>query len=285
VAVLDGVHRLRFLFPSELCPKVRPLVQPRAVQPCRWDRNLGGDLTFEAIFQPARVDVEIPYLFGELLELNGWPAKGVDVPMEDPSVAPEPVRGENRSPEERIADVDPTSAEVVDNGPCARRDKRGGLEEWPSCARVDVLVPTQVPQQVVLGQLASDRFGGSLSRLKPIRLDPRIGAWLADRDSHQDRDRGGPATRRRAVAVDGKTLRGARTPGGDGRPVHLLAAMDHTTRAVLAQRQVGGAPEEVPAFAPLLAPLDLAGVVVTADALQTHPRASAMFRNVRFIGL
>jgi predicted transposase YbfD/YdcC len=37
---------------------------------------------------------------------------------------------------------------------------------------------------------------------------------------------------------------------------------------------VGGAPEEVPAFAPLLAPLDLAGAVVTADALQTHPEAA-----------
>jgi predicted transposase YbfD/YdcC len=50
--------------------------------------------------------------------------------------------------------------------------------------------------------------------------------------------------------------------------------MDHATRAVLAQRQVAGAPEEVPAFAPLLAPLDLAGAVVTADALQTHPEAA-----------
>src|SRR5512133_1691370 len=38
--------------------------------------------------------------------------------------------------------------------------------------------------------------------------------------------------------------------------------------------RVGGAPEEVPAFAPLLAPLDLADVVVTADALQTHPEAA-----------
>jgi hypothetical protein len=46
------------------------------------------------------------------------------------------------------------------------------------------------------------------------------------------------------------------------------------TVTVLAQRQVGGAPEEVPAFAPLVAPLDLAGVVVTADALQTHPDAA-----------
>jgi len=56
--------------------------------------------------------------------------------------------------------------------------------------------------------------------------------------------------------------------------VHLLAAMDHTTRAVLAQQQVGGAPEEVPAFTPLLEGLELAGVVVTADALQTHPAAA-----------
>jgi predicted transposase YbfD/YdcC len=75
----------------------------------------------------------------------------------------------------------------------------------------------------------------------------------------------------RAVAVDGKTLRGARR---DGRQVHLLAAMDHTTRAVLVQRQVDGAPGEVPAFQPLLAGLDLAGVVVTADALHTHPAAA-----------
>src|SRR6266511_4373774 len=85
-----------------------------------------------------------------------------------------------------------------------------------------------------------------------------------------DRDHRQP--RRRAIAVDGKTLRGARTP--DGRQVHLLAAMDHTTRAVLAQRQVDGAPGEVPAFQPLLDGLDLASVVVTADALQTHADAA-----------
>jgi hypothetical protein len=43
---------------------------------------------------------------------------------------------------------------------------------------------------------------------------------------------------------------------------------------VLAQRQVGGAPEEVPTFAPLLAPLDLDGTVVAADALHTHADAA-----------
>jgi hypothetical protein len=115
----------------------------------------------------------------------------------------------------------------------------------------------------------------TLSRLDADVLAGAIGAWLADRDRHWDRDHPGPTTCRWAVAVDGKTLRGARPPTpGDGRPVHLLACMDHATRAVLAQRQVGGAPEEVPTFAPLLADLDLAGVVVTADALQTHPEAA-----------
>src|SRR5512132_738530 len=50
--------------------------------------------------------------------------------------------------------------------------------------------------------------------------------------------------------------------------------MDHTSRAVLAQQQVGGAPEEVSGVRPLLADLDLHGVVVTADALHTHPEAA-----------
>ena len=74
-------------------------------------------------------------------------------------------------------------------------------------------------------------------------------------------------------AVDGKTLRGARRPP-DGHQIHPLAAMDHTTRTVLAQPEVDGAPGEVPGVRPLLAGLDLAGAVVTADALHTHADAA-----------
>jgi predicted transposase YbfD/YdcC len=111
----------------------------------------------------------------------------------------------------------------------------------------------------------------TLARLDADALAAAVGAWLAERDRECPKP---AASRRRAVAIDGKTLRGARGAGADGRPAHLLACMDHATRAVLTQRQVGGAPEEVPAFAPLLAPLDLAGTVVTADALQTHPAAA-----------
>jgi predicted transposase YbfD/YdcC len=105
----------------------------------------------------------------------------------------------------------------------------------------------------------------TLARVDPTALAAVLGTWLADRD-------GRAPQRRRAVAVDGKTLRGARR---DGRQVHLLAAMDHATRAVLAQLSgVNGAPGEVPGFQPLLGDLELTGAVVTADALHTHGDAA-----------
>jgi predicted transposase YbfD/YdcC len=109
----------------------------------------------------------------------------------------------------------------------------------------------------------------TLARVDPTALAAVIGAWLTDRDRP---GRPSQQHRRWAVAVDGKTLRGAK--GDDGRQVHLLAAMDHATRTVLAQRHVDGAPGEVPGFQPLLADLELAGAVVTADALHTHADAA-----------
>jgi predicted transposase YbfD/YdcC len=110
----------------------------------------------------------------------------------------------------------------------------------------------------------------SLARLDADALARVIGAWLADREGRNQQ--------RRAVAVDGKTLRGARR---DGRQVHLLAAMEHATRRVLAQREVEGAPGEVPGLRPLLADVDLAGAVVTADALQTHADAAQFLVTVK----
>jgi predicted transposase YbfD/YdcC len=50
--------------------------------------------------------------------------------------------------------------------------------------------------------------------------------------------------------------------------------MEHATRAVLAQHQVNGTPGEVPGLQPLLAEVDLAGAVLTADALHTHAEAA-----------
>ena len=87
-----------------------------------------------------------------------------------------------------------------------------------------------------------------------------VGAWLADR-LH-------PLSHRRVLAVDGKRLRGSARAG---HQVHLLAALDHHDGAVLAQREVPAATNEIADIQPQLAGLNLASVVVTADALHTQP--------------
>jgi hypothetical protein len=55
---------------------------------------------------------------------------------------------------------------------------------------------------------------------------------------------------RQVIAVDGKTVRGARRP--DGSQVHLLSALDTSTGIVLAQVTVNAKSNEIPAFTPLL---------------------------------
>ena len=52
--------------------------------------------------------------------------------------------------------------------------------------------------------------------------------------------------------------------------MHLLAAMDHTSRAVLAQTDADGTTNEITGFEPLLEGLDLAGRDITADAMHTQ---------------
>ncbi|MET8102812.1 ISAs1 family transposase [Streptomyces sp. NPDC005236] len=94
-------------------------------------------------------------------------------------------------------------------------------------------------------------------------LDTAIGRYLQERRPAPE-----PAGAvRRAIAVDGKVLRGSRTP--DQAATALPAAMDHIGN-VLAQRQVADKSNEIPAFAPLLDPIDLEHTLITADALHTQ---------------
>ncbi len=72
----------------------------------------------------------------------------------------------------------------------------------------------------------------------------------------------------RAVAVDGKTCRGARR--ADGSRVHLFSAVEHGSGIPLGQVLAESKGFEIAAFATVLDRIDLAGVVVTADALHTQ---------------
>jgi predicted transposase YbfD/YdcC len=70
------------------------------------------------------------------------------------------------------------------------------------------------------------------------------------------------------LSLDGKTVRHSR--GGEGVDVQLFAAMRHDTAVVIAQVQVPADTTEVTQIRALLDPIDITGMVITADA--AHPR-------------
>jgi len=98
-----------------------------------------------------------------------------------------------------------------------------------------------------------------LQRVDTDEVDRFVGGWLAEQ----------AAAGRGPIAVDGKVLRGARQPGG--HQVHLFAALAHDSGTVLAQRRVDAQTNETTQLEPLLDEVDLAGRVVTADALSRDP--------------
>ena len=76
-------------------------------------------------------------------------------------------------------------------------------------------------------------------------LDAAVGSWAAARLRAAGQKQEHDPRRRRAVAVDGKAVRGTRHASHDGQPVHLLAALDQQAGAVLAQAGVDGKTNEV----------------------------------------
>ena len=70
------------------------------------------------------------------------------------------------------------------------------------------------------------------------------------------------------IAIDGKSLRGTHTQ--ESRRLHLLAAVSHELGIPLAQWAVGEKTNEIPAASQLLKHFDVAGKVITTDALLTQ---------------
>jgi hypothetical protein len=77
-----------------------------------------------------------------------------------------------------------------------------------------------------------------------------------------------PSAGAAAIALDGKTLRGARQQGAPG--VHLLAALSHHVGLTLAQQGVDDTTKESTQVEPVLHQRVLQGRVGTMDALLTH---------------
>jgi predicted transposase YbfD/YdcC len=120
------------------------------------------------------------------------------------------------------------------------------IAEWAADADAETLARLGATGTVP----SESTFRRTLQRLDADAFDDLAGQWA------QRRTAPGPGSRR-VLAVDGKTLRGSRHGGEDGR--HLLAAFDHAHGVVLGQL-----------FTALLDRIEITGAVISADALHAQ---------------
>ena len=120
---------------------------------------------------------------------------------------------------------------------------------------------TTAPEESTLRKL--------FARLDADALDRVLGAWLWTRTAVVDG--------RRVIALDGKTVRGARTATTSAP--HLVAALDHATATVLGQVAIAAKSNEIPAVRDLLACFDLTAAVVTVDAMHTQTDTATAITN------
>jgi predicted transposase YbfD/YdcC len=191
-----------------------------------------------------------------------------------------------RSPQGRIYPLTCLIAIAICAFTAAGNDRLTAVGQWVRRASQADLARLRAPWDPMAGQYrAPDE---KTIRVVLDRLDPRAlaRALLGGRPDSRRRS-GGPSPasvrgyrarqaaqqakmlargRLRAIAVDGKTSRGARR--ADGTRVHLLGAAEHGGR-LLDHLEVGIKHNETSYFTELLGPVDLAGAVVTFDALHT----------------
>ena len=191
-----------------------------------------------------------------------------------------------RSPRGRIYPLACLVAVALCAFTAAGNDRLTAVGQWISRASQQDLARLRAPWDPMAGRYrAPDE---KTIRVLLDRLDPRAlaRALLGGRpDGRRRPGRPGPANvrgyrarraarqaqelargRLRAVAVDGKTCRGARR--GDGTRVHLLGVAEHGGR-LLDHVEVNAKHNETSHFTELLGSLDLDGAVVTFDALHT----------------
>jgi predicted transposase YbfD/YdcC len=115
------------------------------------------------------------------------------------------------------------------------------------------------------GVPSHDVLGDLVARLDPGLFKACFTAWAAGLRVTAS-DLAGPEV----VAIDGKTSRRSHARGKGREPLHLLSAWASSQRLVLGQEAVADKSNEITAIPALLERLELAGALVTIDAMGTQ---------------
>jgi len=159
-----------------------------------------------------------------------------------------------------------------------------GLSACLAAAALDPVVPARAAERRAAEKEERKKKEGGRRRRPPAAAalrQVREDGWFRAAPGHPWLDPAvagdpGHVPARPAAAVDGKERKLAKA--GGKKKVHLLAAVTHVPGIVIGQDRVAksGKANEVTHFRPLLEPLPLEGVLITADAMQTT-RGNALF--------
>ncbi len=143
------------------------------------------------------------------------------------------------------------------------------IAHWARCAEHAVAVCGPTPHATTFGRVLAAIDAAALQRV--------LTGWVLTRSRARAQQAGDGARprgeNRVVVAVDGKTLRGARD--GSGGQSKLVAVFEHAENLVLSQAEVVDG-DELAAFPAVLDTLpDLREIVVTADALHCRRNHAA----------
>src|SRR3954451_23901228 len=154
-----------------------------------------------------------------------------------------------------------------------------GASSWVAIAQWAAIAPQALG--VCGASPSAATFRRVLAAVDITGVEAALTTWVTGRQARARAQQPAGTTAaqcRTVLAVDGKTLRGS--TNGDGQQTKLVCVYDHAHRLVLTQSAVISG-DEVAAFAVALATLpELAGVLVTADALHCQ-RAHAEFLAAR----
>jgi predicted transposase YbfD/YdcC len=118
-----------------------------------------------------------------------------------------------------------------------------------------------------------DTLGDLLARLDPALFRDCFTAWVAGLRASAP-GLAGPEV----IALDGKTARRSHARAEGREPLHLLSAWASGQRLVLGQEAVDSKSNEITAIPALLERLDLAGALVTIDAMGTQRAVAETIR-------
>lgn len=103
-----------------------------------------------------------------------------------------------------------------------------------------------------------DTFGNVFAVIDPEQFNLCFSRWVADLAHLSDGE---------VIAIDGKCLRGSIDRASKKAAIYMVSAWAHQNQLVLGQQKVDDKSNEITAIPKLLTQLDIAGAVITIDAM------------------